>query len=45
MDAMAARPACDRGVKVPFEIPNLTDETDKSAADDFAKGARTILTR
>jgi len=45
MDAMAARPACDRGVKVPFELPNLADDTDKSAADDFAKGARTILTR
>ena len=44
MDAMAARPACQRGVKVPFEIPNLDDE-DKSAAEEFAKGARTILTR
>src|SRR4029079_13267103 len=44
MDAMAARPACQRGVKVPFELPNLDDE-DSSAAEEFAKGARTILTR
>jgi GSH-dependent disulfide-bond oxidoreductase len=45
MDTMAARPACDRGVKVPFEVPSLTDETEKEAADEFAKGARTLLTR
>ena len=45
MDAMAARPACERGVKVPFEIPNLLEETDDQAAEEFAKGARTLLTR
>ena len=45
MDAMAARPACQRGVKVPFEIPNLLEETDNQAAEEFAKGARTLLTR
>jgi glutathione S-transferase len=45
MDAMAARPACQRGVKVPFEMPSLTEETEKSAAEEFAKGARTLLTR
>ena len=43
--AMEARPACQRGVKVPFEIPSLAEDTDKSAADEFAKGARTILQR
>lgn len=45
MDAMAARPACQQGVKVPFEMPILNDDTDKSAAEDFAKNARTLLTR
>jgi GST-like protein len=45
MDAMAARPACQRGVKVPFEIPNLADDVDKDTAEEFAKGARTLLTR
>ncbi len=45
MDAMTARPACQRGVKVPFEIPSLDDDSDKSAAEEFAKGARTLLQR
>ncbi|MBI3768845.1 MAG: glutathione S-transferase N-terminal domain-containing protein [Deltaproteobacteria bacterium] len=45
MDAMAARPACERGVKVPFEIPSLADDVDEDAAAEFAKGARTLLTR
>jgi GSH-dependent disulfide-bond oxidoreductase len=45
MDAMAARPACQRGVKVPFEIPSLTDDVEKESAEEFAKGARTLLTR
>jgi GST-like protein len=43
MDRMADRPACQRGVKVPFEIPSLTEETE--GAEEFAKGARAILTR
>jgi hypothetical protein len=42
---MAARPACQRGVKVPFEIPSLTDDGEKDAATEFAKNARTLLTR
>lgn len=45
MDQMAARPACQRGVKVPFEVPSLTEDTEKDAAAEFAKGARTLLTR
>jgi glutathione S-transferase len=45
MDAMAARPACQRGVKVPFEVPSLTEDAEKDAAEQFAKGARTLLTR
>jgi len=45
MEQMAARPACQRGVKIPFEVPSLTEETEKAAAEEFAKGARTLLTR
>jgi len=45
MDQMAARPACQQGVKVPFELPSLTDEAKNEDADEFAKGARTLLTR
>ncbi len=43
LDAMKARPACQRGVKVPFEIPNL--EGDDKGAEEFAKNAQTILQR
>jgi GST-like protein len=43
MDEMAARPACQKGVEVPFKIPNL--EEDDDAAKEFAKGARDLLTR
>ena len=41
MGQMAARPACQRGIEVPFRMPDLS-ETD---AEEFAKGARTILQR
>jgi glutathione S-transferase len=41
--AMNARPACRRGVEVPFPLPALEDD-DKSA-EEFAKGAATILQR
>ncbi len=43
MDCMSERPACQRGVKIPFEVPNLTEETE--GAEEFAKGARSLLTR
>jgi len=42
-DALAARPACQRGVEVPMKIPNLED--DKKGAETFAKNAQTILQR
>ena len=45
MDAMSARPACQKGVKVPFEIPALADEGEEKGAEEFAKGARTLLQR
>ena len=40
MATMAARPACQRGVDVPFHMPDLSES---SAADDFAKSAQTLL--
>jgi glutathione S-transferase len=43
MGRMNERPACQRGVAVPFKIPNL--EGDEKGAEEFAKGARTILQR
>jgi glutathione S-transferase len=43
MAAMAARPACQRGIDVPFRLPDLTETED--SAKEFAKGARTILQR
>jgi glutathione S-transferase len=45
LGALAARPACQRGVDVPVRIPNLTDEPGSEAAKAFAKGAQTLLTR
>jgi GSH-dependent disulfide-bond oxidoreductase len=41
MSRVNERPACQRGVAVPFKIPNL--EGDEKGAEEFAKGARTIL--
>jgi GST-like protein len=43
MARMAARPACRAGVDVPFPMPALDD--DSSGAEEFAKGARTLLQR
>jgi GSH-dependent disulfide-bond oxidoreductase len=45
MNEMKERPACQRGVEVPFKIPNLAEGNDAKAAEDFAKGAQTILQR
>jgi len=45
MDQMSARPACQKGVKVPFEIPNLAEEGEEKGAEEFAKGGRSLLTR
>jgi glutathione S-transferase len=43
LGAMNARPACRRGVDVPFPLPAL--ESDEKGAEAFAKGAATILQR
>jgi GST-like protein len=45
MDHMKQRPACRRGVEVPFKIPNLDDAADAKGAEEFAKGAQKILQR
>jgi GST-like protein len=41
MTQMNERPACRRGVEVPFKLPML--EGDEKGAEEFAKGAQTIL--
>jgi GSH-dependent disulfide-bond oxidoreductase len=40
-DAMAARPACQKGIEVPVKLPSLDEESDASKA--FVKGAQTML--
>src|SRR5262249_48863523 len=45
MAALAERAACQKGVEVPFKIPNLTEDQSDDAAKQFAKGAQTILQR
>jgi glutathione S-transferase len=45
MGQMAARPACQKGLEVPFKLPNLlTTDNDRDAAQ-FAKNAQTLLQR
>jgi GST-like protein len=41
MDTIKARPACEKGVEVPFKFPAAVD--DEKTSEDFAKAARTIL--
>lgn len=41
--AMYARPACIRGIDVPFKLPNLDE--DKKSSDAFVKGASSIVQR
>ncbi len=43
LDVMKERPACRKGVEVPFKIPNLGE--DEKAAQAFAENARTQLQR
>jgi len=42
-DAMYARPACEKGIEVPFKIGAL--EEDAKGAEEFVKGAQTIVQR
>jgi glutathione S-transferase len=43
LGAMNARPACRRGVDVPFPLPALVDESE--GAEQFAKNASTLVQR
>ncbi len=43
LDVMRERPACQRGVAVPFRLPNL--EKDEEAAKEFAENARKQVQR
>lgn len=43
LDAMKQRPACRRGVEVPFKLPSIVD--DEKAAQEFAENARKSLQR
>jgi len=43
MDAIAARPGAQRGVKVPIDIAELMDASREEDAEAFAKNARTML--
>ena len=42
MGEMAERPACQKGIEVPFRLPDL-DEAEDSAKEDFIKGAQVML--
>jgi glutathione S-transferase len=44
LGAMKARPACQRGVEVPFKM-SLGEDDDTKGAEEFARNARTILQR
>jgi len=44
LGAMRARPACQKGVEVPFKLP-LGDDDDRQGAEEFAQNARTLLQR
>jgi GST-like protein len=45
MDQMKQRPACQKGVAVPFKLPNLAEDMSAQEAQEFAKGAQSILQR
>jgi len=45
MDRIRARPAVERGIAVPFKMPDLSESTESESAKEFAKGAQTILQR
>ncbi|MEL7030053.1 MAG: glutathione S-transferase, partial [Pseudomonadota bacterium] len=43
LDLIRARPAADKGIKVPYDITELLDSDDDEAAEEFAKNARTMV--
>ena len=45
LDTMRERPGCRKGVAVPFELGNLLEGENEEDAEEFTKGARTMLQR
>jgi glutathione S-transferase len=45
MEEMKKRPACQKGIEVPFKLPNLAEDASAEEAEEFAKGARALLQR
>jgi glutathione S-transferase len=44
MEQLRQRPACQKGVEVPFKLPDLAEDA-KEGAEEFAKAAQTLLQR
>jgi GSH-dependent disulfide-bond oxidoreductase len=45
LDALAARPACEKGVSIPFKLEDITRGGDGESAEQLVKGAQSIVTR
>jgi GST-like protein len=45
MDRMSARPAVQRGIEIPANLPDLSDKDSEDRAKEFAKNAQSILQR
>lgn len=45
LDAMKARPACQKGITIPFAVPALDEADNGKAAKAFAEAARTMVQR
>jgi len=43
LGSMAARPACQKGIEVPFKLPDM--DTNESASTQFIQNAQTLLQR
>lgn len=43
LGAMAERPACQKGIEVPFKLPDM--DADESASKQFAQNAQTLVQR
>jgi glutathione S-transferase len=43
LGAMAGRPACQKGIEVPFKLPDM--DADESASKQFAQNAQTLVQR
>jgi len=44
-EQMKERPACQKGIEVPFKLPNLAEDASAEEVEEFAKGARALLQR